>query len=101
MFVSVIVPSYNHAQYLEDRIESILKQSYSQFEVILLDDLSSDHSAEILEIQNHPKVSHCIINKQNSGSTFCQWNKGIHLAKGYLIWIAESDDVADSQFWRN
>ena len=49
MFVSVIVPSYNHAQYLEDRIESILKQSYSQFEVILLDDLSSDHSAEILE----------------------------------------------------
>ncbi|HCA5293399.1 TPA: glycosyltransferase [Acinetobacter baumannii] len=99
MFVSVIVPSYNHAQYLEDRIESILKQSYSQFEVILLDDLSSDHSAEILEkYKNHPKVSHCIINKQNSGSTFCQWNKGIHLAKGYLIWIAESDDVADSQF---
>ncbi|MEI2558310.1 glycosyltransferase [Acinetobacter pittii] len=99
MFVSVIVPSYNHAQYLEDRIESILNQSYSQFEVILLDDLSPDHSAEILEkYKNHPKVSHCIINEQNSGSTFYQWNKGMHLARGDLIWIAESDDVADAKF---
>ncbi|MFK7073484.1 glycosyltransferase [Acinetobacter baumannii] len=99
MFVSVIVPSYNHDQYLEDRIESILNQSYSQFEVILLDDLSPDHSAEILaKYKSHPKVSHCIINEQNSGSTFCQWNKGMHLAKGDLIWIAEPDDVADLQF---
>lgn len=49
MFVSIIVPSYNHAQYLEERINSILNQSYSQFELILLDDLSPDHSAKILE----------------------------------------------------
>lgn len=99
MFVSVIVPSYNHAQYLEERIESILKQSYSEFEIILLDDLSSDNSAEILEkYKNHPKVSHCIINEKNSGSTFYQWNKGMSLAKGDLIWIAESDDVADPTF---
>lgn len=99
MFVSVIVPSYNHAQYLEERIESILKQSYSEFEVILLDNLSSDNSAEILEkYKNHPKVSHCIINEKNSGSTFYQWNKGMSLAKGDLIWIAESDDVADPTF---
>lgn len=99
MFVSVIVPSYNHAQYLEERIESILKQSYSEFEVILLDDLSPDQSAKILEkYKNHPKVSHCIINEKNSGSTFHQWNKGMSLAKGDLIWIAESDDVADPTF---
>lgn len=99
MFVSIIVPSYNHAQFLEERIESILNQDFDNFEVILLDDLSPDNSAEILKkYQNHPKVSHCIINEKNSGSTFYQWNKGIDLAKGELIWIAESDDVADTQF---
>lgn len=99
MFVSVIVPSYNHAQYLEERIESILQQTYTEFELILLDDLSPDHSAEILnKYKNHPKVSHCIINEKNSGSTFYQWNKGMSLAKGELIWIAESDDVADATF---
>ena len=99
MFVSIIVPSYNHAQFLEERIESILNQDFDNFEVILLDDLSPDNSAEILKkYQDHPKVSHCIINEKNSGSTFYQWNKGIDLAKGELIWIAESDDVADTQF---
>jgi glycosyltransferase involved in cell wall biosynthesis len=99
VFVSIIVPSYNHAQFLEERIESILNQDFHNFEVILLDDLSPDNSAEILKkYQDHPKVSHCIINEKNSGSTFYQWNKGIDLAKGELIWIAESDDVADPHF---
>ncbi|OTG98797.1 glycosyltransferase [Acinetobacter sp. ANC 4973] len=99
MFVSIIVPSYNHAQFLEERIESILNQDFHNFEVILLDDLSPDNSSEILKkYQDHPKVSHCIINEKNSGSTFYQWNKGIDLAKGELIWIAESDDVADPHF---
>lgn len=99
MFVSVIVPCYNHEPYLKDRLESIVNQTYQNFELILLDDLSPDNSAEILlSYQNHPKVSHCIINEKNSGSTFHQWNKGISLAKGELIWIAESDDVADLTF---
>lgn len=99
MFVSVIVPCYNHAPYLKDRLESIVNQTYQNFELILLDDLSPDNSAEILlSYAKHPKVSHCIINEKNSGSTFHQWNKGVSLAKGELIWIAESDDVADLTF---
>jgi len=99
VFVSVIIPSYNHAQYLAERIDSILNQTYTDFEIILLDDLSPDNTAEILEkYKTHPKVSHCIINEKNSGSTFFQWNKGMDLAKGDLIWIAESDDVADLHF---
>lgn len=99
MFVSVIVPCYNHAPYLQARIDSILNQTYQNFELILLDDLSPDNSAEILlSYKNHPTVSHCIINEKNSGSTFAQWNKGIELAKGDLVWIAESDDVADLNF---
>lgn len=99
MFVSVIIPSYNHAPYLQQRIESVLNQSFQNFEVIILDDKSPDESDKILEqYKNHPKVTHCIINEQNSGSTFAQWNKGLALAKGDLIWIAESDDVADQEF---
>ena len=90
MFVSVIVPCYNHAPYLKQRIESILNQTYQNFELILLDDVSPDESGEILlSYKDHPKVSHCIINERNSGSTFHQWNKGIALAQGELIWIAE------------
>ena len=99
MFISVIVPCYNHAPYLKERIESIIHQTYQKFELILLDDLSPDNSAEILlSYKDHPKVTYCIINEKNSGSTFYQWNKGIELAKGELIWIAESDDVADLSF---
>lgn len=97
--VSIIVPNYNHAPYLEQRIDSILNQTYQDFELILLDDCSTDNSVEVLNrYANHPKVSHYIINKQNSGSTFRQWDKGIALAVGKWIWIAESDDWAESEF---
>lgn len=92
-FVSVIIPNYNHANYLDERIQSILNQTYQNFEIIILDDKSTDNSAEVIEkYRIHPKVSNIIINKENSGSTFKQWHKGFELAKGDLIWIAESDD---------
>lgn len=92
-FISVIVPNFNHAKFLEQRIQSVLNQTYHDFELILLDDCSTDNSFEILnKYKNHPKVSHLIINECNSNSPFMQWEKGISLAKGEFIWIAESDD---------
>jgi glycosyltransferase involved in cell wall biosynthesis len=94
--VSVIIPNYNHSPYLTKRIESVLNQTFQDFEVIILDDCSTDSSREILEsFRTHPKVSHLIFNDENSGLIFKQWNKGIRLAKGEFIWIAESDDFAD------
>ena len=91
--VSVIIPNYNHAPYLRRRIDSVMNQSYTDFEVILLDDCSTDNSAEILySYKNHPKVSHVVLNSKNSGSPFKQWARGFELAKGEFIWIAESDD---------
>lgn len=91
--VSVILPNYNHARFLTQRIESILNQTFQDFELIILDDCSADNSREIIEkYRNHPKVSHIVYNKINSGSPFKQWNKGVQLAKGKYIWIAESDD---------
>ncbi len=96
--VSVIVPNYNHASYLKQRIDSVLNQTYQDFELILLDDCSTDNSIEILqEYSNHSKVSHFIVNKKNTGSPFTQWQKGIELARGEFIWIAESDDSADNK----
>ena len=95
--VSVIIPNYNHAPYLKRRIDSILNQTYQDVEVILLDDSSTDNSKEILlSYQSHPKVSQIVINKQNCGNTFQQWNRGFELATGDFIWIAESDDWCEA-----
>jgi glycosyltransferase involved in cell wall biosynthesis len=93
--VSVIIPNYNHAAYLKQRIESVINQSYQNIEIIILDDCSTDDSKDIIEqYRGHEKVKQIIYNEINSGSTFKQWKKGIELAKGEYIWIAESDDIA-------
>lgn len=98
-FVSVIIPNYNHAQYLQRRIESILNQTYQNFEIIILDDCSTDSSRDIIEqYRNHPKVSHIEYNQQNGGTSYKQWYKGIAYAKGDIVWIAESDDLSSSFF---
>jgi len=97
--VSVIVPNYNHEIFLDKRINSILNQTYQDFELIILDDYSTDNSRDIIEkYRGHKKTSQIIYNVENSGSTFKQWNKGICLAKGKYIWIAESDDFCEPHF---
>lgn len=99
MKVSVIVPNYNHARYLRDRLDSILAQTVQDMEVIILDDCSTDNSMEILAAyENHPKVQCVVRNTINSGSPFLQWQRGFDLAQGEYIWIAESDDVAEPTF---
>lgn len=91
--VSVIIPNYNHAAYLDMRINSILNQTFQDFELIILDDKSPDNSKEVIEKYRHSHhVSQIVYNEENSGSTFNQWKKGIGMAKGEYIWIAESDD---------
>lgn len=97
--VSIIVPNYNYARYLDLRIESILDQSFRDFELILLDDASTDNSLEVLEkYKSHPKVSQIAVNTTNTGLPFAQWQKGVALARGKYIWIAEADDLAHPHF---
>jgi len=97
--VSVIIPNYNHSKFLRKRINSVLDQTFQKFEVIILDDCSSDNSKEIIEeYRFNNKISHIVYNDINSGSTFKQWEKGIQLAIGDLIWIAESDDWCEPNF---
>jgi glycosyltransferase involved in cell wall biosynthesis len=80
-------------------MDSVLAQKYQDFEIIILDDCSKDESKFIIEeYRPNPKVSAIVYNEVNSGSPFKQWKKGIDLAKGTWIWIAESDDWADENF---
>ncbi len=95
--VSVIVPNYNHARFLPKRIDSILGQSFQDFELILLDDCSTDESRSILSQYVGDTRVRVEFQEVNSGNTFKQWNKGVRLASGKYIWIAESDDYADER----
>lgn len=101
--VSVIIPNYNHARYLDERIQSVLNQTYQNFEVIILDDCSPDNGASravIEHYRNNKHISHIVYNEQNSGKIFSQWHKGFELAKGDLVWIAESDDKCEHTLLR-
>ncbi|TFW71664.1 hypothetical protein C3Y98_06140 [Methylotenera oryzisoli] len=92
--VSIIVPNYNHAAYLRERLDSVYNQTYKNIEVILLDDCSDDDSRQILQAyaNQFPEITTLAFNEVNSGGVFNQWRKGLLAAKGDLIWIAESDD---------
>jgi len=94
--VSVLVPNYNHEPYLDERISSVLNQSYRSIEVLLMDDCSPDDSREVLKrwAEKDDRVS-IRFNQTNSGSPFSQWAKGAAWAKGKYLWIAESDDFCD------
>ena len=96
--VSVIIPNYNHARFLEQRIRSVLDQTFADIEVILMDDASTDNSRDVISrFSTEPRVR-VLLNDTNSGCVFKQWNKGFREAKGEYVWIAESDDYADPTF---
>ncbi|MBF7150867.1 glycosyltransferase [Bacillus toyonensis] len=101
--ISVIVPNYNYEHYLPDRVRSILNQTYPLYELIFLDDASTDNSVstfeKLLSKENKPHLKvQRIINEKNSGSVFKQWIKGVSAATGDYIWIAESDDLCEKTF---
>ncbi len=94
--ITVIVPNYNHAPFLNERLESIVNQGVDDLEILLMDDCSQDASPGILEdFCRHDSRARLLINTTNSGSTFRQWKKGLAEARGEFVWIAESDDAAD------
>jgi glycosyltransferase involved in cell wall biosynthesis len=101
--VSVIVPNYNYAHYLEERLASIYGQDFPLYEVIILDDASSDESLAELErlwpnLDPEPRLE---ASSNNSGSVFRQWMKGVSLARGEYVWIAEADDLSKPAFLRS
>jgi glycosyltransferase involved in cell wall biosynthesis len=83
---------------LKQRVDSVLAQTFQDFEIIILDDYSQDNSREIIEsYRGHPHIR-IEFNSVNSGCVFKQWNKGLQLARGGYVWIAESDDYSSPEF---
>ena len=99
--ISVVIPNYNYANFLEERLYSILSQKVKLYEIILLDDHSQDQSVQ--KIQHYEKILSPYIpvktklNQKNSGSAFKQWQVGFELAQGDYVWIAEADDYCHEE----
>ena len=91
--VTVVIPNHNHARFLAQRIESVLNQTYADFEVLYLDDASTDGSSGILaEFSRHGKI-HLIHNDTNLGrgpSIDRAWD----FVKTKYVAILDADDVA-------
>ena len=100
--ISVVVPNYNYSNYLYQRVYSILNQNYKIHELIILDDASKDNSLFYIK-QIEQKISgfvnvKVVVNDINSRNAFSQWQKGINLATGDYVWVAEADDYAKKNF---
>lgn len=98
MKFSIIVPIYNVEKYLEECINSLLKQKNNNYEIILVDDGSFDNSPKICDdyAQNYANIK--VIHKENGGLSDAR-NTGINLAKGdYLIFIDSDDYICDENF---
>ncbi len=100
--VSVVIPNYNYEKYIVERIDSILFQTYPIYEMIILDDCSTDKSLEIIQEKIGNLTTdfpiRLICNEKNSGNVFAQWQKAFQEARGDYVWIAEADDSSHAQF---
>lgn len=94
--ISVIIPVYNTAKYLEKCLNSILCQTLSDIEVICINDGSTDNSLSILEEYAKKDDRIKIINQENSGQSVAR-NKGLDVAKGNYIYFVDSDDSIHKQ----
>jgi len=95
--ISVIVPNYNHAPYLRQRLDSIVNQTLDDIEIFVLDDASTDDSRDIIAEYKDPRIK-TVYNQQQSGSPFAQWKLGLSLCSSDRVWIAESDDYCKEDF---
>ena len=103
--ISVVIPNYNYEKFLMQRLYSVLIQNVKISEIIILDDMSTDNSREIIDeiynnLKNYINIK-TVYNEKNSGSAFKQWEKGFNLASSDYIWIAEADDYCDKEFLKN
>lgn len=91
--VSIITPSYNNAKFITKTIESVINQTYSNWEMIIVDDSSTDNSIEVIQefVMKEEKIT-LLINKKNIGAAETR-NVAIRQAKGRFIAFLDSDDI--------
>jgi len=88
--ISVIIPSYNRANTIGRAIQSALSQSYQDFEIIVIDDGSTDHTEEVIRSFQDSRIRYIRHNRNRGGSA--ARNTGIHAARGEYIAFLDSDD---------
>ncbi len=89
--ISIIIPAYNHERFIGEAIESVLAQTFQDFELIIIDDGSKDRTGEIAKKYVHsPKVRYAYQSNQDAFNTI---NRGLKEAKGEFLSILNSDDV--------
>jgi glycosyltransferase involved in cell wall biosynthesis len=94
--VSIIVASYNHAEFLTRRMDSLINQTYQNIEIIVIDDCSPDNSVEVLQrYAAHPKVR--LVLREKNGGWVAVSNHGVEMAKGEFVIFANCDDACDSR----
>ncbi len=96
--VTVAVPFYNHENFVEERVNSILNQSIKDIEVMLMDDCSKDNTIGVAKQFEADERVVVIENEKNSGTPFAQWKKGLEHGRAKVTWIAEGDDTCDENF---
>ncbi|MFU7516444.1 glycosyltransferase family 2 protein [Clostridium sp. HCS.1] len=91
--VSIITPTYNCGRFIEETIKSVLKQSYENWEMIIVDDCSTDNTKEVVEkyTKKDPRIKYYILD-QNSGAAVTR-TKAMELANGNYIAFLDSDDL--------
>ena len=89
--VSVIIAAYNHAAYVRAAVESVLSQSYQDFEILVTDDGSADGTPEVVEQIRDPRIKLTVL-PQNSGACIA-WNECISRATGKYVALLNSDDL--------
>lgn len=89
--VSVIMPSYNTAKFIKETIDSVLNQTYQNFEIIIVDDCSTDNTDEVVSAIKDDRIKY-IKNEKNSGAAVSR-NRALREAKGKWIAFLDSDDV--------
>ena len=90
--VSVVMPAYNAELYVNESINSILTQTYSDFEFIIINDASTDNTSKVLGSIKDDRIIY-LNNKQNKGNYACR-NQGCKLARGEYICVMDADDMA-------
>jgi len=90
--VTIIIPSYNKSRFIEETINSVLNQTYKNFEVFIIDDASSDDTHNILNKYKFDSRIKIFINDENKGANFCR-NMGINMASGDYIIFLDADDI--------
>ena len=96
--VSVVVPNYNYGRFLKERIRSVLRQTWVDFELLYVDDGSSDRSNSFVHLFASDPRLRMRFCEQNSGTVYQRWNEAAEEARGEWIWFANADDSAHPRF---